>query len=394
MKQNETKEQSNQKNNSILYLGIVFILAAIISAVVIYFAYSEFCPGRKIVNIQKTLKSDTENIYFAKGHNGDYSLINIESEETQDFIPEGYKIVEQYAYQTFTNYLLLQKDSNLFLYNIENENIESLSEKYDYFKLAEDEDIRLYPSVTEMDRFYIVIYKYDMNDSMGMGLIDMLSTRSYYLDAQTQKANEAHEIDFSGCYQYDSKNERFFNWKCDEGIGVSIPLVIKDLQGNELQEAISLQEYGLNEEGIGLVSMQYNNGYFLAMEKGNLSKIIAIDPKSSELIKDEYIVSDEVKSEIDESYPYSMAIVSSKNTIVVGGGNFILLLRFDENKRIIESKFIEDKEIYANYIFPYKGKVYYQAKDALRIINLDTWEIEKSISSEKEEDITLIKLDK
>ncbi|NQU99906.1 MAG: hypothetical protein HQ538_04160, partial [Parcubacteria group bacterium] len=190
------------------------------------------------------------------------------------------------------------------------------------------------------------------------------------------------------------KNERFFNWKCDEGIGVSIPLIVKDLQGNELEEVVSLQEYGLDEEGIGLVSMQYNNGYFLAMEKGNLSKIIAIDPKSPELIKNEYMVSDEVKSEIDESYPYSMAIVSSKNTIVVGGGNFILLLRFDENKRIIESKFIEDKEIYANYTFPYNGKIYYQAKDALRVINLDTWEIEKSIPSEKGEDVTLIKLDK
>ncbi|NQV00074.1 MAG: hypothetical protein HQ538_04995, partial [Parcubacteria group bacterium] len=227
MKQKQNTEQSSKKNNSILYLGIIFILAAIISVVVIYFAYSEFCPGRKIKNIKETSKSGSEELYFAKGHSGDYSLVNIESEETQEFIPEGYKIIEQYAYQPFTNYLILRKDNNFFLYNIANENIESLSEKYDYFKLAEDEDMRLKPSITEKDKFYIVIYKYDMNDGMGMGLIDMISTRSYFLDAQTQEIEEADEIDFGGCYQYDSKNERFFNWKCDEGIGVSIPLIVK-----------------------------------------------------------------------------------------------------------------------------------------------------------------------
>lgn len=394
MKQKKDKKQSNKRINSILYLIIIFTVAVLVFTLVSYLSYSDFCVIKnKAENNIKLEKSDNEKVYFAKGKNEKYSLIDIKGEEVKDFIPGGYKIVGQHSYEILTDYLILQKDSNLFLYSVQDEKIDSLTEKYDYFKLAEDEDIRLKPSITEKDKFYIVIYRYKIEE-MGMGIPEMLSTRSYYLNASNIEIKEANEIEFNNCYQYDSKNKRFFSWPCGEGIGVSIPLSILDLEGNEQEEIISLQNYGLDEDDVGAVSLQYNNGYFLASEKGNLSKVTVVDAKYSELKKDEYILSDEVKSEIDESYPYSSTIVLNKKTIVIGGSNFMLLLKFDENKQVIESKYIEDKEIYANFIFPYNGKIYYQAKNALRILNLDTWEIEKSFQSEDDEEITLIKLNK
>ena len=135
-------------------------------------------------------------------------------------------------------------------------------------------------------------------------------------------------------------------------------------------------------------------GLFFALSKGNVSKVVVLNPQSVNPTKETYIVNEQVNSQITESYPYSFSIDRSRSTIIMGSNNFILLLRFDANNLITKSTYIPDNEIYANFIFMYKGKLYYQAKDNIRVVNLNTWQVEKSIPSPRSEEITLISLTK
>jgi len=330
--------------------------------------------------------------YFGKGFEGKYSLINIESGETNPFIPDGYTIVGQHEYEPFPPYLILQKDNDIYSYSVENKIANSIFGTFNDLKLKKNEQARIYPSITENDKFILVINEYNPNEEPGMGLPTPLNTRSYSFNASTNKLVSVASVKFGGCAEYDSKNQRFFTWPCGEGIGNSTPLSIRGLNGKEQREVITQEEFGLSKDNIGPVAVQYENGLFFALSKDNVSKVVVVNPQSVNPTKETYIVSEQVKPQITESYPYSVSIERSRSTIIIGGDNFILLLRFDANKMITQSTYIPDKEIYANFIFVSDGKLYYQAKDNIRVVNLDTWQIEKSIPSPRNEEITLFSI--
>lgn len=336
--------------------------------------------------------SANNKTYFGKGWEGKYSLINIESGETKSFIPAGYTIVDQHEYEQFPPYLILQKDNDLYSYSLENKITNSIFGTFNDLKLKKNEQARIYPSITEKDKFLLVINEYNPNEEPGMGLPTPLNTRSYSLDASTNKLISIASVKFGGCAEYDSKNQRFFTWPCGEGIGNSTPLSISNLNGKEQREVITQEEFGLSKENIGPVAVQYENGLFFALSKGNVSKVVVLNPQSVNPTKETYTVNEQIKPQITESYPYSVSMDMGRSTIIIGGNNFILLLRFDANKLITQSTYIPDKEIYANFIFVNDGKLYYQAKDNIRVVNLDTWKIEKSIPSPRNEEITLLSI--
>lgn len=335
---------------------------------------------------------ENKKVYFGKGFEGKYSLVDIDSGATKDFIPAGYTIIDQHDYDIFPDYLILQKGNDLFSFNLENQLLNSLFSQFPNLKLKTNEQVNVEPSITEKNKFYVVINEYNPNEEQGMGLPTPINTRSYFFDASVNKLESTKNITFDSCYKYDSKNQRFFTWPCEEGIGSSIPLSVKDLNDNNSRDIVSMQDYGLKEDDFGPVSVKYNNGMFMISEKSNLSKITVVNPVPVEPTKDVYVVNSSVKSQLNETYPYSETIDKSNNTIVIGGDDFILLLRFDSNKQITQSTYLPDKEIYAGFIFAYNGKLYYQAKDNIRVVNLDTWQVEKSIPSTQSEEITLISL--
>lgn len=337
---------------------------------------------------------ENKEVYFGKGWEGKYSLVNVQSGETKTFIPSGYTIINQHEYDQFPKYLILQKDNDLFAYNLENNLSNSIFGSFNDLKLKKNEQARIYPSITEKDKFFVVINEYNRNEEPGMGLPTPLHTRSYTFDASTNKLVSVSNLDSSGCEEYDSKNQRFFTWPCGEGIGYSTPLSISDMTGKKQREVITQEEFGLTKDNIGPVAVKYENGLFFAQKKGTIDKVVVLDPQLANPTKETYVVNDAVKTQITEAYPYSTTIAKDKNTIIIGGNNFILLLRFDSNKQIIQSTYIPDKEIYANFIFAYNGKLYYQAKDNIRVVNLDTWQVEESIPSTRSEEITLISLTK
>lgn len=329
-----------------------------------------------------------KEIYFGTRLNGEYSFLNIKNEEVEVIIPSGYKIVSQHNYDVFPDYFILQRDGDLFSFKLEGRVINSIPN----LKLGQDERASIEPSITEKDKFHILINEYDPNEESDFGFYSPVSTRSYFFDASLNNLDQAKTIDLYDCYKYDSKNKRIFTWYCGEGAGYTIPLFVSDLDGSNLREIVSTEDYGLQKDDLGPVYANYNNGAFMVLEKAKPTKITVVNPIGKELVKEVYSIDDNVRSQLKDSLPYSVAIDRDNRTIVIGGGNFILLLKYNDNNKIIESKYFEDSEIYANFIFPYNGKIIYQSKDVLKVINTSSWQIEKTmpIQIQRREEITLI----
>lgn len=387
----------NNKNPLIIIVGSILITALVVGLGV-YFLTKNKTPKMKFLTSETSQTTNTppvntnNKIYFGKGGEGKYSLVDVQSGETKSFIPAGYTIVDQHEYETFSTYLILQKDNDLVTYNLENNLLNSVFGSFSDLKLKKNEQAHIYPSITEKGKFFLVINEYNPNEEPGMGGQTALNTRSYTFDASTNKLVSTSNVSSEGCEEYDSKNQRFFTWPCGEGIGYSTPLSISNMTGNKQREIITQEEFGLTKDNIGPVAVKYQNGFFLAQSKGAITKVVVVDPQLANPTKETYLVSDGVKSQIKEAYPYSTTIAKDNNTIIIGGNSYILLLRFDSNKQIMQSAYIPDKEIYANFIFSHGGKLYYQAGDNIRVVNLDSWRVEKSIPSKQSEEITLFSL--
>jgi len=107
--------------------------------------------------------------------------------------------------------------------------------------------------------------------------------------------------------------------------------------------------------------VEYSNGLFFILitnDTNSLGEIKIIDPLNSTLIKDVY----EAKTHepLNKSNPYSITFAKNEKTIAIGNDNNVTLLRFDNNKKIIDTKIIPDKDVYANFIYYENGKLYYK----------------------------------
>lgn len=335
-------------------------------------------------------ETTSKEVYFGSLSNDKYSFLNIRNGETKNVIPDGYQIVSQYNYDTFSEYFIIQKDNDLFSLKLEGQNIEGISDKFTDLKLRKNEEAYVEPSITEKDKFHIVINEYDPEKMTAMGINMPINTRSYFFDASLGKINQAKNVKLENCYKYDSKNERFFTWFCGEGYGYAIPLFVKDLDGNDLQEAISLADYGLVEGEKGLVFVKYNNGMFVALEKNTPSRLTVVNPSTKELTKEVYTINDEVKLQLKDYHLDGATIDKDNKTIILEKGNDLLLLKYSSDNTVIESKNFSDTISRTNSTILYNGKIFYQSQDALNIIDASSWQKEKTIPLEEGWAITLI----
>jgi len=334
-------------------------------------------------------------LYFGKKVDNQYSLVDVISGTSKELIPAGYTIVDQHSLPILPSYLILQKDGDLYSYGLDSQINNSIFGSMTDLKIKKDEGVSIHVSISEKDKFLIKIDRFkDEESPYSMGNSTVISTRSYLFDASTNKLIQTSNYKFNGCFQYDSKYNRFFAWRCGEGIGNAIPLYTTDLEGNITQEIVSSQDFSLPKEQEEMVNVAYNNGLFIMSEKNKLSNIVAVDSKYSTPVKTIYKLDDKVKSQLREVSTYSATIDNNNKTIAIGGDDYILLMKYDDSKVITEAKYLPDNEIYANFIFPYAGKLYYQSKEFLRTINLSNWTIEKSLPSKKVEEITLFLLNK
>lgn len=376
----EIQLQPLEDKNNIMMVVVVSVLvtAFVVGTGVYLFLKKPTLPNQTVSQKQETPVVN-KTIYFGEGSQGKYSLVNVQTGETKEFVLPGYTIVDQHNYNNFPDFLILQKENDLYSYSVKNKISNSIFGSSNDLKLKKNEEARIDPSITENNKFFIVINEYDPNEEPGMGGPTPISTRSYFFDASINKLKRTENVDFEGCRKYDSKNQRFFTWPCGEGIGSVTPLSFSDLNTGLQREVATSGELGLSRGVRPLV--EYQGGLFFVLNNSKDLKIIIIDPQLANPMKEVYVANDQVKSQISDISAYSVSIDGSTSTLIIGGDSYILLLRYDANKKITQSEYIPDKDIYANFMFVNEGKLYYQAKDTIRVISLGTWQIEKSIPS-------------
>jgi hypothetical protein len=392
--------QENQSKRRIKIIITIGVLLAVILGFVVY----------KIV-ANKLLNQSFKNVYFGKGIIDQYSLVNIATGQKKDFISNGYEIVDQHNYGISPDFLILKKGSELFSYNISNQSLVSIfSSGKDFYEV-------LQPSISEENKFFIEVYLKDvpwpslrisdpLPPDFNLELFvkeassQTFTRQSFFFDASSGKLSLVENIDFPGCPAYDSKNQRFLVWSCDSSVGLLPLLSIADLLGREIKKIISSEDFVSAPSDLTFVptrsdlALNQVSGFFIAISKYDFSEIIAVDYTSSELAKEVYRASGKVRDGLndfleqtarqDKYYPHSMALAKDSNTFAVSGNSFILLLRFNSAKEITDYKVIAEKNDYSGSFFLYKDKLFWQSGDLIKVMDLDSWRLVKSLDSKRE----------
>ena len=325
--------------------------------------------------------SDGKLAYLVRETDNTYTLVNLESNVRENIIPGGYEIISPYLTEPTSKYLLAEKDNEIFSYNIADKTIKAVLAPNSQPLMNSNEQAHIDSSATEPNWFFIEITEYDpneYNDFFG-GPITPIKTRTYTLNAATGTltsiSNQPLYRAMNGCYKYDSKNQRLFHWKCGEGIGSSLPLSTKNLTGGNEKILISPTDFGLKADDIGPISVSYAGGSFSILSKGGIDKIIIVDAEDTS--KQTYTIEGQLKNQLSEdTYPYSAVIVKQENTIIIGGGHDITLLRFNQKNEITDVKILPEPEVYANSMYIHENKLFYTVDKTkqLKSIDLKTWE--------------------
>jgi len=385
------------KKTIISTLGLVIILAG--------------C-GQGTTNTNQTTTPQPEvkkELYFGLGLRGDevedqgYSLVNLANGEAQDFLPSKYIIIDQHKYPTLPEYLILSKDNSLYSYLVAEKTFTIID-----ISLKDSEITKVYPSISEKDKFYFEIFD-TIKTVPGMhGDRKAVSRTEYFYDAKNNKLEMTaediglpfNELFFSGCYEYDSKYSRLFSWPCGEGIGNSIPLETYDLVKNESEEIVSLDEFSIKDNQKGFVSVTYNNGQFLMIPKNikHFFEIMVVRP-TKEITKHKFTITEKVRTDIiaDQknpqdpapTYPYSAIFAPEQKTIVIGGQHEFSFLLYNNNNEIYDIKTVKEEKVYANFTFVHQGKIYYLVNKNIKVLDIATQQVEKSFPVDIIGEITL-----
>ncbi len=332
--------------------------------------------------------------YFAKGSAGKYTLLDITTGESKDFTPTGYTIVNSLGYSQFPSYLVLIKEQQLYAYNA----LSKETKKINIDPLAAKQQAFPSPSLSEKDKLYIEIATIDDSNELGASITT--ESKGYFYDFTSSKLTEAQDSKIpstkggSTCYQYDSKYTRFFIWLCGEGIGNGTPLTVYDYVAKTTKEIATG-----NVPKYSHLEYSSNNGEFLIMPDAGsdgaggsyLGKIIRVKTDKN-ITQEVYTVSDKIKSQTAGSV-YSAMFIDGKNLLAIGGSKSILLLGYDSSKQLVSADSISEPNLYANFMFSDSQKIYYKSTDKIKALNLDTKQVEKSFTVNKnDQEITLISL--
>lgn len=396
------------KSQKLGIIVLIFSIFIIFAGMILYFLlHKDTTPIQTVVTETKNEIEEVENkkIYFGKesiisstGDSNKYILVDVQTGAITNFLPKGYSIINSYDYQTFAPFIILQKDNNIYLYDVSDKFIKTIKINSTDLKIEEDEQIEVYPSITENNKFIINIKKlytpkddnikehdeYGYSDDYGIRPI-VVGSRAYYFDALKNELSIRPGLKSEGCSSYDSKNQRLFKWTCAEGAPSVAPLYIADLNGNIKEQVIFAKDFGILENDLDLIKVKYRDGLFFISAyryyKDKNNKIIVIDPTDINISKEIYMINSNFTPQISDDYTHSIGIDKTTNTLVIVSDSQVSLMRFDENKKIIQSSIIKEDELYAFFISIYNGKLYYQSPNSVRIVNLVNWVVEKSIPS-------------
>lgn len=107
-----------------------------------------------------------KTLSFIYGFEGKYTSLAIDTGVVESFIPGDYEILSQHEYDTLPRFLILQKDNQLYTYDIQTRTTQEIfTEK---LSLIPNERVRVVPSISEKDKFFITINEVDITEEAGM----------------------------------------------------------------------------------------------------------------------------------------------------------------------------------------------------------------------------------
>lgn len=291
-------------------------------------------------------------------------LFDPETGKRKDLLPPGYNLVFAYAYADNREYVVAEKDSQLFVVNVKNNEINELSIP----SKQKDEKIRFNQSLTDKSKLFVKIQKQEPVE--GMYGYRVLESRNYFVNAESGEVTPADNLkaidedldSFGSCYEYDSLHSRFFLWQCGEGIGSATPLETYDYLTNERKTIFNKER--LNAEFP--IGVYVDDNQFVLMSSQVTQKdgtthrnkwLFVIKPTPNpEVIEYEW------SDDLDIINPYSITQYKDLNRFVIGGGSAIQIISYDENRQIDIVKQIDLEALYLNFPMPI-GRLFYFTKD-------------------------------
>lgn len=159
-----------------------------------------------------------ENISLLVYNYNDSSLLSLNNKTTSLLLPEWYRILGQY--DDFPEYLILKKELNLYSYTISDWTINQIL----IDTLDEKNNVTVYPSISEKDKFYIHVVDWYLVD--GMLSYQSKETKEYFYDAETNIATARKSSPVKDVYDnllyylhdssweiYDSESDIFYSWE-------------------------------------------------------------------------------------------------------------------------------------------------------------------------------------
>lgn len=348
---------------------------------------------------EESLEETIDNVYFGVGdfENG-YYLVNTRTGEKENFVPEGYEIISQHAYNSFSDKLILKQDNKLYSFDIKNDSIKEIV-GISVFPRNNDEDgvsVILRQSTTDKNDFIIEIYSYNDTD---FGIPEVKRKETYLYNSLNNKVTKSFfGFDVFKDFVYDSKNEKFFSWYSGEGAGSVAPIKVSNLSGSVINEIFKSK----NENSDNLVRVRQNEEIFILVpfKKNNINNY---DLKYFNINDFNKIKEIKTGGKVDFVSAYSLVVDEKTKTLVAGYNGKVTLYRFNDQNFIQESKIITEDTFYPNFIFVENGKLYYlnsgnnnikiENSSVIKVVDLNTWEIDNviEISDASLNEITLFK---
>lgn len=334
-------------------------------------------------------EADNTPVYLYSGK----SFINLQNEERQNFVPDGYELVSYQHGTDFPEYLIFKKNSKLYRYTVKTHDLAEMNIR----AIAPDERPHVSLSVNDKKEFLITINKGRPVEGMIDFEIDSTQRFFYHAaDNTSEEASNTYKIveNHTGCRLYDSKNERMFTWPCGEGIGSAGPIMAFDLKTQKETPFITNGDLGLKEDDTFRVWFDHG-GFSLETgywgDKTTTTTFSFADITGTKPHITTFVFSEDFQKKIDAlgkvnlASPYSILWIKEKSILAIGFANGVYLATIDGKGNLSDAVKLNDDRSYVNYMYTLGNKLYYLTQNGIRVIDLDKKELEKTIQIQRGE---------
>lgn len=398
MEENKSTNVGKLTPTKLIYVSILLVLLVVclvlylvqqkssqsVEQVVTLTTKSSPTTGTSATPTSGTATTSKLALYGGKENEDVELLIDLETGSTKTFLPEGYAIRGATSYPNNPKYLFLEKSNELYIYTVATAQIR----KVNLEQFGKNTLFSFNLSLTEDDKAFISVLLMEPesgeDDFYGS---DILDAQHYFLDLAANQLSDVTNTKVTdklvGCYEYDSKYNRFITWQCGEGVGSAAPISSYSISNGEAKTIVAGDDKGVDFLAAARTIIVTTYGDETSggdRYPKSLTKLIL----DKDIIQEEYVFDSSVKQKTADT-GYSALFIPEKNMLAMGGSQNVVLFSYSNDKKIVSAEVFEEKDIYANHLFSDGSKLYYVSgsiydknQTALRIIDLGTKKIENT----------------